>query len=462
MNKILIKHCLIFSVGVSTVILYSYLKGKSFKYGRIHKFMEFKFAHIADSHIGGWRDQKLKDLSINAFDRAIDICITKKVDFVIIAGDLFNTALPGIEAMNLVTHKLFQLRQKNIPVYAVPGSHDFSPSGKTFLSTLEKAGLIINLAKIGLADDKVVLKPTFNEKTKTVLFGMLGRRTSLEKSYYKILSKEELEKDYGNYLFKIFVFHSAILELQPPDTYRIEAIPLSYLPKKFDYYAAGHVHKRSENHPDGYFIVYPGPLFPNSFSELEKFKHGGFYIVNVNVNEQTKEKDIRPEFQPIVVKNVYSISINANDKSASEINAELLDTIKQREFYDTLVLIRVYGELKSGKTGDINFKDLIKQIYAKGAFFVMKNTSMLKTKEFEGVDIDVKNQEEVEDKIIKENTKEFLNFNITESRALVKEMITLLDKEKAEGETNNTFELRISSEFNQLLNKLLNTKVKNT
>ena len=56
-----------------------------------------KFAHIADIHIGGWKEEKLNSLGIEAFRRAIDNCIAERVGFVIIAGDLFNTALPNID-----------------------------------------------------------------------------------------------------------------------------------------------------------------------------------------------------------------------------------------------------------------------------------------------------------------------------------------------------------------------------
>ena len=56
--------------------------------------------------------------------------------------------------------------------------------------------------------------------------------------------------------------------------------PLSLLPKGFDYYAGGHVHIVDDKQVEGYGrIVYPGPLFPNSFAELEKLERGGFYIV---------------------------------------------------------------------------------------------------------------------------------------------------------------------------------------
>ena len=90
-----------------------------------------KFAHIADCHIGSWKDQKLRDISLKAFTKAIDKCIQEQIDFILIAGDLFNTSLPAVDRLKTVTYKLKQLKDKNIPVYIIAGSHDFSPSGKT-------------------------------------------------------------------------------------------------------------------------------------------------------------------------------------------------------------------------------------------------------------------------------------------------------------------------------------------
>ena len=106
-----------------------------------------KFAHMADCHIGGWRDPKLRMLGAQAFCRAIDLCIEKSVDFVLIAGDLFNTSLPPIDSLKTAAGKLKELKDKNIPAYLISGSHDYSPSGKTMLDVLEEAGLVLNVAR---------------------------------------------------------------------------------------------------------------------------------------------------------------------------------------------------------------------------------------------------------------------------------------------------------------------------
>jgi len=97
-----------------------------------------KYAHLADLHLGSWRDDKMRDLSTKAFLKAIDLCFEQQVDFILFAGDLFNTSLPSLDTLKIVTQKLKEIRDKNIPLYVIPGSHDFSPSGKTMIDVLEK------------------------------------------------------------------------------------------------------------------------------------------------------------------------------------------------------------------------------------------------------------------------------------------------------------------------------------
>ena len=62
----------------------------------------FRFAHLADCHIGGWKEEELKELSIRSFREATEKIIDSKVNFLIIAGDLFNTSIPSIDAIKEV------------------------------------------------------------------------------------------------------------------------------------------------------------------------------------------------------------------------------------------------------------------------------------------------------------------------------------------------------------------------
>jgi hypothetical protein len=198
-----------------------------------------KFAHLADCHIGSWRDDKLKDISTRVFSKAIEQCIERKVDFVLIAGDLFNTSLPSIDLLKEVVTKLKSLSENNIPVYIIPGSHDFSPSGKTMLDVLENAGLLTNVVKGEIQEGKLKLNFTVDKKTGAKITGLLGKKGMLDKIYYENLMHENLEQEPG---YKIFMFHTALSEFKPNDMEHMEAQPLSLLPKNFNYYAGGHVH----------------------------------------------------------------------------------------------------------------------------------------------------------------------------------------------------------------------------
>ena len=413
-----------------------------------------KFAHIADAHVGGWRDPKMSSLSLSAFGKAIDLCITERVDFVVFAGDLFNTALPGIDFMNYVTKRMSDLKRNNIPVYIIPGSHDFSPSGKTFLSTLEQAGLVILLTKADVVDDKLIIKPFVDKDHKVVLFGMPGRRMSLEKSYYEMLDLNEIDKTMSRFkdFMKIFVFHSAVSDLISNSAYLSSAIPLSYLPEGFDYYAAGHVHEIIKKRIDNKLVVYPGPVFPNNFSELESLKCGGFYIVNFD----EPSRNISLTYKPIVVKNVYSIKLNADGLSPQDVFSELKSRIMEKEFYDTIILLRVSGKLSSGKVSDVDFNALINLLYERGAYFVLKNTYSLEGVELNNVKVLASTPEELENKTLLENVGK-LSF-VKDPVAFSKKLIDLLSLEQVDGETKSKFESRLSAEFSTLINGMFETE----
>src|SRR3989338_759088 len=400
-----------------------------------------KFAHMADCHIGSWRDPKLKDTSTLAFSKAADKCIAEAVDFILISGDLFNTSFPRLDNLKTAVNALKKLKDRDIPVYIIPGSHDYSPSGKTMLDVLEEAGLFINVVKGEEVGGKLKLNFTIDKKTGAKITGMLGKRYSLEKKYYENLITENLEEEDG---YKIFMFHSGIDELKPEDMQNIITQPLSLLPKNFDYYAGGHVHIVTDTKIEGYgTIAYPGPLFPNSFSELEKLERGGFYIVENN----------KLRWEPIQIYNIFKIIKNCNGLTPEQIFDGIMDEIKGKEFNNTIVLIRLTGTLSSGKPTDIDFKEIFAALYGKSAYFVMKNTSALTTKEFEEIKIDAKSVEEAENSIIKEHLGQIklANFGNEKDESLIKGLMDTLSTERQEGETVADFERRIKEEVSKVL-----------
>ncbi len=401
--------------------------------------MGFKFSHIADCHIGGWRDSRMKDLSIQAFEYAIDTSISEKVDFVLIAGDLFNTAIPDIDSIKSVISSLNKLKQNNILCYFIPGSHDFSPNGKTFLDVIEEADLGINVYLPSLKDEKLKLRFVQDKKTGVKIAGMLGKKGQLDSKDYEILDYTSLEKEDG---FKIFMFHASITEMKPKELEMMESVSISILPVGFDYYAGGHVHIVKRYDSDKYKnVIYPGPLFPNSFSELEKLKKGGFYIVD----DQLNMKRIDIELKPIVM-----FEVNADNLSVEELNVELVKRSEEQNFADSIVLMRVYGELGIGKLSDIKFNEVITKIYEKGAYFVMKNTFKLRIKDFDTKTIDLESSGDIERELINENKGQFQNKFKNEVTAII-QMMSAAASEKVEGEKTYDYESRVLSAIDKVV-----------
>jgi exonuclease SbcD len=156
-----------------------------------------RFAHIADCHIGGWKEPKLSEVSSKVFFKALDEIKSKGVDFLLIAGDLFNTSLPPIDKLKETVSKLKELKDAGIPVYIIAGSHDFSPSGKTMIDVLEEAGLVINVVKGKVVEGKLKLNFTVDPVTGAKITGMLGKKGSLDKIYYENLTKQSLKVKRG-------------------------------------------------------------------------------------------------------------------------------------------------------------------------------------------------------------------------------------------------------------------------
>jgi len=400
-----------------------------------------KFAHLADCHIGSWRDPKLKDAGVLAFEKAVNMCIEKNVDFILIAGDLFNTSLPSIDQLKRAVTSLKMTKDSDIPVYIVPGSHDFSPSGKTIIDVLENAGLVVNVVKGSVIDGKLKLKFTVDPKTGAKITGMLGKKGALEKKFYNDLIKKNLEEERG---FKIFMLHSALTEFKPEGLDRMTSHPLSLLPKGFDYYAAGHVHYVFEKKEDGFGLIgYPGPLFPNNFREIEELERGGFYIY----------EDGKLSFEPVQIYNVHVMDIECDGKSPEGITSEIKEEIKNKEFDNTIVTIRLIGTLKSGKPSDIDFKEIFGILYKKSAYFVMKSTTKLKAKEFEEIKVERGSVAEVEEKLIKEHLGQILvsGMDIAKEKKLTNELIKVLSTEKCEGERVGEFERRVKEDVDRVL-----------
>jgi hypothetical protein len=384
-----------------------------------------KFAHIADCHLGGWRQPELQKLNLGAFEKAIDSCISEKVNFVLITGDLFDNAMPSVDILKQATGKFRELKEKNIQCYFIAGSHDYSVSGKTFLEVLEKAGLCENIEKINGDELEIIDKKDY------ILAGISGKKGELEKEMIKKI-KTNVKSD----KLKILALHTAINENKTNEF--ISGLDADELPKGFDYYALGHIHKPFKKEINGKLIVYPGPLFPNNFSELEELGNGGFFLVNAGDKIETERYEIG-------MKNISSIEINADGKYPEIITSEVIGKIKKESIKDKIILLKISGTLARGKTSEINFREIEEEAKKAECYSLLKNISGLESPEFKiKVELKSENVDEIEKEVIsKLKQDDFAKF--------AEQLIKILEIEKIEGEKTETFEKRLTDDFSKVL-----------
>lgn len=405
----------------------------------------FKYAHFADLHIGSWREENLRELSTQTFLKAMDACREQQVDFILFSGDIFNTPLPAIESLKMITKKLKEIHDRGIPLYVIPGSHDFSPSGKTMIDVLENAGLLVNVCKGQVVEGALQLRFTTDQKTGAKLTGMMGKKGMLDRVYYEHLDREALEKEPG---YKIFLFHTALSELKPDHLEEMEAYPLSLLPKGFNYYAGGHVHHRSQIEPEGYgLMTYPGALFPNNFAELEKYSHGGYYVITVNGTQQSIE------WLPVKVREHVPIGINSHHQTPDEIMSQVRQELRDKIIDGALVTLRLSGTLTGGRLTDRHWNELMQELSHRGAYCILRNTNKLTTEEHEEIKLEASSPEQVEERLIREHLQQVKTFSAEEELRLTKELLTILNTERKEGETVNDFEERVISETEEVVKK---------
>ncbi|MFO8016730.1 MAG: DNA repair exonuclease [Candidatus Woesearchaeota archaeon] len=410
-----------------------------------------RFAHFADCHIGSWRDPKMREISVRAFVKAIDIVLQKKVDFVVISGDLFNTSVPSIDSLKDAVDKLKSLNNKGIPVYGIAGSHDFSASGKTMLDVLERAGIFTNIFRGKVEDKKLRLEFTTDKRTGAKLTGIIGRKGMLDRRFYEDLERSELEKEEG---YKIFLFHTAISEIKPKELERMHSAPMNALPKGFNYYAGGHVHYIfRESFPEYGWIAYPGALFPTNFHDLEKYSRGGFYIVDVDEKSESPEESI--EWVPVQVMNTFHLDIDCNGKTPGQVEEEIYSQISNKEFFRTIVTMRLHGTLSRGNPSDIDFKSIYGMLFDKSAYYIMKSVHALFSRDFEKAKPESASEsvEEVEENIIggQAGSGMIEGMDAQKEKDLMRSLMHILSAERHEDEKVAEFEKRVIDDAERVM-----------
>lgn len=381
-----------------------------------------KFSHFADCHLGGWRQPELRELNLANFQEAIEISIKENVDFVVIVGDLFDSAYPPVEILEETFFQLKKLKDSGITCFYIAGSHDYSASGKTFLSVLEKAGFCQNVFQAEERGEEILLNPTMYKNV--AIYGYPGKKSGLEVGE---INRVKLQDAPG--FFKIFALHTSIKGAV--GSLPIESVDEKKLPKA-DYYGLGHLHINYEKDR----FVYAGPIFPNNFQELEELKTGSFYIVHTEpfALKRIPLGSKKPESIEVEITN----ALTATDKILSE--------LRKKDLHDKIILLKLHGKLEHGKVSNIDFRKIEEFAKNQGSYSLIRNISKLITEEPE-FKMETDDMDHLEDEIIKNYCTE----NKSKFNSLVNPLFNALSLEKQEDETSSVFSTRLFNEFQKII-----------
>ena len=338
--------------------------------------MMYKFAHLADAHLGAHREPGLQKLELRAFDAAMKKCAEMGVDFVLVCGDLFHVGIPDLGVVNSALESMMELKKQGIPIYAIYGSHDYTPNGTSVIDILNTAGVLTNVFKPKFEGDTLRLGVTVDQKTGAKIAGISARKIGLESRYFDALDRTSLEEERG---FKLFAFHSGLTELKPDYLSSMETVDAALLPRGFDYYAGGHIHERGEFELPGLRnIVFPGPLFTGYGRDLEATAKGerrGLYVVEFN------DRVVNKTFVPVGTLEGVFREYDLSGMGAIEAGSLVSHGVSDMDVHGKLVVIKAFGELAGGRVADVGLSGIKDALVERGAIHVYVNRSGLKSRE---------------------------------------------------------------------------------
>ena len=415
----------------------------------------YKFAHITDCHLGSWRNHKLRELNIQAFEKAINACIWENVDFILITGDFFDVNVPQLAPVKRAVDVLKKALNARILIYMIYGSHDFNIVNVSMIDILHSANLFIKPTEFVRNNGQIKLKFFVDPKTGAKITGISGRVMGLDKEFYQLLDRNELETEKG---FKIFLMHTGIKEFMPLNLNVPDSIPISEIPKGFSYYGGGHIHKKIEQKlNDNSVVIYPGPIFGSTFQDLEETANGekrGFYIVKFN------DKLVSYKFIELPTVEIISKELSVTTLTSSQIDDKLKELINRLDVNNKIVLLKLKGKV-NGKIGTINLSRHNSEFINNGAiasFINVNSLSGTESKSITASGYDIANIEKI---VISEKLKAF-NFNRKveklvgdkfdntflgkkgENKAI--RLLTTLKHGRIENETNLNYDDRILAE----------------
>ncbi|MFO7543390.1 MAG: DNA repair exonuclease [Thiobacillus sp.] len=211
-----------------------------------------RFLHAADLHIDsplrgldrydGAPVERLRTATRSAFERMIDKALSERVDFVLLAGDIYDRDWQDFRTGLFFREQLVRLNRADIRVFIVHGNHD----------------------ALGVISRQLSLPPNvtvFSSRTaQTVHLDELSVAIH-GRSFRERAEDDDLVPTYPSPIpgcFNIGMLHTSLSGRPGHDTYAPTDVA-TLTAKGYDYWALGHIHAR-EVVSESPHIVFPGNL----------------------------------------------------------------------------------------------------------------------------------------------------------------------------------------------------------
>lgn len=298
-----------------------------------------KIVHTADWHLGKiihnvYMTEDQEYVLRQFLDRLTDI----HPDAVIIAGDLYDRAIPPKEAVTLLNDILTAMVQEmNIPVLAVTGNHD-SPARMDFGSGLLRGQHLYIQARLDPDLNAVVLKdehgpvyfhliPYLEPAEARVILGdeqISSHQEMMEAITNQIADKYDLDKD--RHIFVGHAFLAGGMESESEERLSvIGGAPYvdASLFEAFTYTALGHLHQPQKVKYE--HIRYSGSILKYSFSEANHQKSFTLIELDGRGVKQIEKIPLRPLRDVRVVEGFLNELLDPALASDDYLHLRLLD-----------------------------------------------------------------------------------------------------------------------------------------
>ncbi|WP_034907879.1 metallophosphoesterase family protein [Eremococcus coleocola] len=216
-----------------------------------------RFMHLADLHLDSpfvGISKQLQELQgqliqapYRAFERAIGRAIQEDLDFVLIAGDIYNADQPSIYAQHFFLKQVERLTKAGIPLVFCYGNHDYLKTDKYPLSLPDKVQAFTSDQV-----ERIQLKTKLGEIVDIVGFSYRNRWIDQDK-----VKEFPTKSDQSD--FTIGLLHGAVAAGNPRQDHYAPFKVADLLAKQYDYWALGHIHLQQLLHSEP-IIQYAGTI----------------------------------------------------------------------------------------------------------------------------------------------------------------------------------------------------------